>query len=829
VEPGVASVVSISSGLKRAGLIVIAAGFVGALTYWYVEIQRPANPGRVLRIGFENAPPVQVRTTNGFAGLAVDLVNEAAKRAGVSLQWVETGTSSEEAFRRGLVDLWPIMADLPDRHRWVHITRPYLHTTHALVLPASSAPPDHSFGGRIAVVKMPLHLRLVREAFPKAQLIEFPDVPEILKEVCTGTVDAAFLEDRWAMAALREKAPECTSLGLRVEAIPGQTLRLGIASTFQTSGAADKIRAEIGGLFRDGTFAATIAKYSYYGLDDTWITYALLESAERARWMAWGISGVILVLGVALWQVASLRQRNQFLAAIRQSDERFRRVFEEGPLGLGLVGKDYRFLKANSALCQMVGYSEAELKNMSFGDITHPDDLNADLKLAEQLFRGEVPFYRTTKRCFKKNGEIIWINLTASLVRDRNGNPIHGIAMIEDITEARRTQEEMHNRQKLESLGVLARGIAHDFNNLLGGILAQAELLESESELPRRFPCEEIQSIKTSVIRGSEMVRELMVYSGRDKPDFEPVDVSRLVEEMMELLKISISKHATLKLDLDVNLPAVRGHAPQIRQMVMNLVINASEAIGDIDGVISVGTSHIIAGQTPGSNSATTLAEVDYVRLEVSDTGIGMTEEVKAKVFDPFFTTKFAGRGLGLAVVQGVVRAHAGAIDVVSAPDEGTTMRVFLPCSNEKATELQEAIPSAAVERSNARDMTILVVEDEEILRVAISKALRKRGLSVMEARDGSIGMDLLRARMDDLDAVLLDATIPGRSSREILEEAKRTRPDLKVIVTSAYGQDTVDASFTGMRVDWFIQKPFQLDDVVRLLADTSFAPLRPN
>jgi CheY-like chemotaxis protein len=320
-----------------------------------------------------------------------------------------------------------------------------------------------------------------------------------------------------------------------------------------------------------------------------------------------------------------------------------------------------------------------------------------------------------------------------------------------------------------------------------------------------------------------------MVYSGRDTPDFESVDLSRLVQEMTELLKVSISKHATLKLDLDVNLPAVRGHAPQIRQIVMNLVINASEAIGDIDGVIRVGTSCIIAGQRLGSNGATTLAEVDYVRLEVSDTGIGMTEEMKAKVFDPFFTTKFAGRGLGLAVVQGVVRAHAGAIDVVSAPGEGTTMRVFLPCSCERATEFQEAIPSAAVERSNALDMTILVVEDEEILRVAISKALRKRGLSVMEARDGSIGMDLLRARIDDLDAVLLDATIPGRSSREILEEAKRTRPDLKVIVTSAYGQDTVDASFKGMRVDWFIQKPFQLDDVVRLLADTSFAPLRPN
>jgi PAS domain S-box-containing protein len=477
----------------------------------------------------------------------------------------------------------------------------------------------------------------------------------------------------------------------------------------------------------------------------------------------------------------------------------------------------------------MVGYSGAELTNMSFGEITHPDDLNADLKLAGRLFKGEVPFYRITKRYIKKNGEIIWTNLTASLVHDGTGKPIHGIAMIEDITEARRTQEEMLSRQKLESLGVLARGIAHDFNNLLGGILAQAEILESESELPGRLPFEEIQRIKTSAIRGSEIVRELMVYSGRDTPDFESVDLSRLVQEMTELLKISISKHATLRLDLGVNLPAVRGHAPQIRQIVMNLVINASEAIGDIDGVIRVGTSCIIAGQRLGPNGATTLAEVDYVRLEVSDTGIGMTEETKAKIFDPFFTTKFPGRGLGLAVVQGVVRAHGGTIEVVSARGAGTTLRVFLPCSCDRASEGQEGIPSATVERSNARAGTILVVEDEEILRLAISKALRKRGLSVMEASDGSIGMNLLRARMDDLDAVLLDATIPGRSSREIMEEVQKTRPGLKVIVTSAYGKETVDASFTGMRVDLFIQKPFQLDDLVRLLADTPFAQLRPN
>ena len=809
---------TISTELRRASSILLAVGLIGAATYWYFAIHRPTIPRHVLRIGFENAPPVQVRTGSGFGGLAVDTVNEAAKRAGLSLHWIETGTSSEEAFRRGLVDLWPLMADLPDRRKRVHITRPYLHTTHTLVVRAGSATPDRTFSGPIALLKMPLHVRLASGAFPKAQLVQFQDIATILRSVCLGTVTAAFLEDRAALTALREKPYECGSQPLRVEPLPGLMLQLGLASTFEAAGAADKIRDEIGGLFRDGTLAATIAKYSYYGLDDTWTTYALLEAAERERWMAWGVGGLGLVVALTLWRASSLRQRKRSFAAIRESDERFRRVFEEGPLGLGLVGKDYRFLKVNTALCRMVGYSEAELEKKFVGDITYPDDLKADMELAQRLFRGEIPFYRKTKRYLTKSGEIIWINLTASLIHDQKGMPIYGLAMVEDITEARRAQEEMLRRQKLESLGVLASGIAHDFNNLLGGILAQAELMESE--LPAGILPLEIERIKTSVLRGSEIVRELMIYSGRETGDFDQVDLSQLVEEMLELLKISISKHAILKTDLDKNLPPLCGHAPQIRQIVMNLVINASEAIGEADGVIKVATSHVSGGRTLASNNVRSLVgEGDYIRLEVSDTGTGMTEVVKGKIFDPFFSTKSGGRGLGLAVVQGVVRAHGGAVDLVSEPGQGTTFQVFLPSAFEPITEGHAEIPSVGIERRNTHVGTILVVEDEEILRLAISQALRNRGLCVIEASDGSVAMDLLCSHMDDLDVILLDATLPGTPSREILEEAKRTRPDLKVIVTSAYGKDTVEASFRGLRVEHFIRKPFRLEDVLRLFA----------
>ena len=206
-------------------------------------------------------------------------------------------------------------------------------------------------------------------------------------------------------------------------------------------------------------------------------------------------------------------------------------------------------------------------------------------------------------------------------------------------------------------------------------------------------------------------------------------------------LRVSISKQVVLKADLDKNLRAIWGNAPQMRQVVMNLVINASEAIGDKQGVIHVTTTHVNGGKNLAPNSATDLPEGDYVRLEVSDTGCGMTEEAKLKIFDPFFTTKFAGCGLGLAVVQGIVRAHSGAINLVSAPGQGTTFQTVLSCSPKSSLENQRASRSAAgAEQSNTRTGTVLVVEDEELLRLAVSKALRKRGFSVINR-----ATDLLR------------------------------------------------------------------------------------
>ena len=410
-------------------------------------------------------------------------------------------------------------------------------------------------------------------------------------------------------------------------------------------------------------------------------------------------------------------------------------------------------------------------------------------------------------------------NFHSNLIPIRNASGrIHRIvgACI-DTTDFKRTQEEALARQKLESLGVLAGGIAHDFNNLLGGIHSEAELAEMDLAIGSAAR-EEIQRIKTAAIRGSEIVRELMIYAGESQKDLnEEVDLSRLVEEMLKLLKVSISKQVALRTDFREELPAVWGNAPQIRQMVMNLVLNASEAIGNTKGVITVTAAQVGAGCDLAQNNAMGLTGGDYVRIEVSDTGCGMTEEIKAKIFDPFFSTKFAGRGLGLAVVQGIVRDLDGAINIVSAPGQGTAFQVFLPSATKKGLEVHSRMTSDGLEKSDASARTILVVEDDQTLRRAVSIGLRKRGFSVLEASDGSVAIDLIHAHKEKIDVVLLDVTLTGGSSRDVFEEALRIRPDLKVIVTSAYDKGRVDTYYSGLRVNHFIRKPFRLDDLVRL------------
>jgi two-component system, cell cycle sensor histidine kinase and response regulator CckA len=404
----------------------------------------------------------------------------------------------------------------------------------------------------------------------------------------------------------------------------------------------------------------------------------------------------------------------------------------------------------------------------------------------------------------RPDGELRTVSFVAELRLDQQGAPVEMFGFTQDVTDLRLAQKEDIARQKLESLGTLAGGIAHDFNNLLGGVLAGAALALEEYR-SGLSPEEELKRIREAAVLGSEIVRQMMIYAGKETEAVTLVDVSRIAGEMADLLTVSMSKHAKLETHLAQDLPAVRAGAGQIRQIVMNLVVNASEAMGDRDGVVRVTTCR---------------AEGDYVRLEVADTGPGISAETQARMFDPFFTTKPKGHGLGLAVIHGIVRDLGGSIQLASEPGKGATFRILLPCAETRAVE------TVSISRTEERALpqpaaTVLLVEDEDSLRLPLAKMLRRKGFEVLEACNGSAAIELLRASPVNIDMMLLDMTIPGPSSHEIAAVAAEARPGLKVVLTSAHDEQRVRATVAAPQQCAFIRKPFQISDLLQTLGAT--------
>ena len=380
--------------------------------------------------------------------------------------------------------------------------------------------------------------------------------------------------------------------------------------------------------------------------------------------------------------------------------------------------------------------------------------------------------------------------------------------------EKEKLESQIQHTQKLESLGVLAGGLAHDFNNLLVGILGNAELaLQDLSELsPAR---QRLDDIKTAGMRASELTRQMLAYSGKGQFIIQPIDVNELVREMGHLLRASISKTIVFNHHFSENLPAIEGDAVQIRQVVMNLITNASEAIGNRSGVITLRTGLIEISRNDLAESFlnNNLPGGFYVAIEVLDTGVGMDEKTKSRMFDPFFTTKFAGRGLGLAAVMGIVRAHKGTIKVDSEIGKGSKFTVLFPSTGKAAPPADQ--PKADAHKDWKPKGTILVVDDDESVRNVAKMILERVGLNVITASDGREGIELFEKNKTGLAAVLLDMTMPHMSGEETFHEMHRLRPEVPVFLASGYNEQDIASRFTESEFAGIIQKPFQLQTLV--------------
>jgi two-component system cell cycle sensor histidine kinase/response regulator CckA len=488
-------------------------------------------------------------------------------------------------------------------------------------------------------------------------------------------------------------------------------------------------------------------------------------------------------------------------------------AIEHAGIGAMRLDKQGRIREVNGYLCQLLGYSHEELLQMTLFDVTVDLEASAWPRRWEELKElGPVTLekdYRT------RSGETIPVEISVSIVQFEGEEYDH--VFIRDITDRMRAEEErlqlerqLQQSQKLEGLGVLAGGIAHDFNNILTGVLGNAEL--ALAELSASAPAREyLLEISQASHRAAALCRQMLAYSGRGRFASEPIDLSELIEEMLGLLRSTISKKALLRLNLQKDLPLLEGDPSQLGQVIMNLVLNASESLGDEDGVITIATgtrecSHEYFRESYASQD---LPSGLYLTLEVSDTGCGMDAETQKHLFEPFFTTKFTGRGLGLAAVVGIVRGHRGALRVYSEPGKGTTFKMRFPAAKAgTGAPLGEVNASAADWQGMG---TVLLVDDEEAIRALGARMLASLGFEVLTAADGREALSLYAEHRGEIALVLLDLTMPHMDGEEALRELRLIDPEVRVVMSSGYTESDIAPRFAGKGLVGFLQKPFTL------------------
>jgi PAS domain S-box-containing protein len=473
-----------------------------------------------------------------------------------------------------------------------------------------------------------------------------------------------------------------------------------------------------------------------------------------------------------------------------------------------------RTIYANSTLLRLRGHASlAAARGRPLSD-HHPDWVVQLLSrdaipaaLAHGSWHGETVM-------LDREGREFPVSQLVLVHRDDDGQPAFLSTIIRDISRQKQaegdrmeTERRMLQAQKLESLGVLAGGIAHDFNNLLTAMLGNASL--ARLDLPDNSPAHHsLGQIETAAVRAAELCKEMLAYSGRSQLVAARVDLSALVEDTTQLFHVSISKKCVLKLELHRPLPGIIADPTQIRQIVMNLVINASDAIGERSGLIRVCTGVMRVDQQYLEQTflSPDLAPGDYVFLEVNDNGCGMEPEVKGRIFEPFYTTKFAGHGLGLAAVLGIVRSHHGAIKVYSEPGRGTTFKLLFPAIAEGSQEPEKSVDEVSIWRGTG---LALVVDDEDTVRAVTAHILESLGFTPLTAPDGAEGVRVFREHADALRLVLLDLTMPHMNGEETFRELYRINPRVPVVLMSGFTEkDTIDR-FAGKELAGFIQKPF--------------------
>ena len=510
-----------------------------------------------------------------------------------------------------------------------------------------------------------------------------------------------------------------------------------------------------------------------------------------------------------------ITERKRAEEALRESEERFRRMFQHSALGMVLVSPDFYFLQANDAFCKMLGYTESELLEKTFQDVTLPEDRPVGQEFVRRVLAGEIETFQFEKRYVHKNGTPLWGSVSATLIRDTSNKPLHFVTQIQDISERKWAEEEREKletqllqAQKMESVGRLAGGVAHDFNNMLGVILGHAEMALMKTQ-PGHVLCAHLEEICKAAERSANLTRQLLAFARKQTIAPTVLDLNETVAGALKMLQRLIGEDIDLAWMPGADLPPVRLDPSQIDQILANLCVNARDAIAGV-GKITIETGNITLDPEYCAHHVGFVSG-EYVSLSVSDTGCGMDKDTLAHIFEPFFTTKGVGEGtgLGLSTVYGIVKQNYGFINAYSEPGLGTTFTIYLPRHVVGAAgQTRTEGPTSPLVRGQE---TILLVEDELAILGVATTMLTNQGYSVLAASTPGEAIRLAREHPGEIHLLLTDVVMPEMNGRDLAKNLLSLYPNLKRLFMSGYTADVIAHRGVLDEGVQFIQKPFSV------------------